>query len=781
MATEGKHFGAPMKRLEDDALLRGAGRFVDDIRLPGTLHAAFVRSPYAHARVRAIDIAAARAVPGVLAVLTYRDMPEGLQRNRIPLRVPNAAIREPRMPYCLAGGEVAQVGEPVAVVLADSRYIAEDAAALVVVDWERLPVVADCRAALAPGALTAHQNIKDNIAARFVQSYGNVAAAFERAAHRATVSLWQQRGSGHAIECRAALAHYDANTDKLTVWVAGQTPHGYRRVLEMLLGLDASQVRVITPDVGGGFGTKAQFFGEQAVAAACSMRFKRPVKYIEDRRENFLTASQERDQYWDMEMALDRDGHILGVRGKLTHDGGAYVPHGIIMPLITSTTVPGPYVIPAFNLEVTVAFTNKPPVTPVRGAGRPQAAFTMERLMDKAARVTGIDRADLRRRNLIRPEQMPYPVGLIFRDGRPLTYDSGDFPAVFDKALALSAYHGDFRARQAAARRERRYIGIGIGSYVEGTGLGPFEGATLRVLPSGKVRLISGASPQGQGHRTSFAQIAADHLGIPPDAIDVVLADTDAIQMGYGAYASRLAANAGPAIHIAGQKLRAKIQKFAALALEAAEEDIELTNGRAHVRGVPQMGKSFSELQSMALGMSGFSLPKEVSPGLEETHYFGAEQAAYCNGTHVVEVEVDIDTGHVGILRYVVGHDCGRLINPLIVEGQIQGGVAHGVGNALFEWMGYDDEAQPTTASLADYLLPNAVDVPDAEMTHVETPCPLNPLGVKGAGEGGTIPAPAAIIAAIEDALAPFDIEISDAPLTPMKIQALLKAAGAYR
>ncbi len=492
-----KHFGAPMKRLEDDALLRGAGRFVDDIRLPGTLHAAFVRCPFAHARVRAIDTAAALAAPGIHAVLTYRDLPAGLQESRIPLRVPNAAIREPRMPYCMTGDEIAQVGEPVAVVLGDSRYVAEDAAALVAVEYERLPVVADCRAALEPGSPTAHAGIKDNVAARFVQTYGNVAAAFERAAHRASVSLWQHRGSGHAIECRAALAHYEPATDKLTVWVAGQTPHGYRRVLEMMLRLDPSQVRVITPDVGGGFGTKAQFFGEQAIVAASAMRFKRPVKYIEDRRENFLTASQERDQYWDLEMALDRDGRILGVRGRLTHDGGAYVPHGIIMPLITSTTVPGPYVIPAFNLDVTVAFTNKPPVTPVRGAGRPQAAFAMERLMDKAARVTGIDRAVLRRRNLIQPEQMPYPVGLIFRDGRPLTYDSGDFPAVFDKALGLSAYGEEFRARQAAARAEGRYIGIGIGSYVEGTGLGPFEGATLRVLPSGKVRLISGASPQG--------------------------------------------------------------------------------------------------------------------------------------------------------------------------------------------------------------------------------------------------------------------------------------------
>jgi aerobic carbon-monoxide dehydrogenase large subunit len=770
-----QHFGARLKRLEDDALLRGRGRFVDDIDLPGTLHAAFVRSPYAHAKVGRIDAKAALAVPGVHAVLTEKDMPEGLRRQPIPLRVPNPLIREPRMPFCLAGDEAAQAGEPVAVVLAESRYVAEDAAALVAVDWERLPVVADCRAALAPGAPPAHSDLRDNIAARFVQAYGNAAAAFERAAYRAQVSLWQHRGSGHAIENRAVLAHYDPATDKLTCWVAGQTPHGHRRVLEILLDLDPARVRVIMPDVGGGFGTKAQFFGEQAVCAAAAMRFKRPVKWVEDRRENFLTASQERDQYWDLELALDRDGRILGLRGKLLHDNGAYVPHGIIMPLIASTTVPGPYVVPNYHLEVTAAFTNKPPVTPVRGAGRPQAVFAMERLMDKAARVSGIEPAELRRRNLIQPEQMPYPVGLIFRDGRPLTYDSGDYPACFDKAIALSDYR-DFRARQAAARKEGRYIGIGIGSYVEGTGLGPFEGATLRVLPSGKVRLLTGASPQGQGHRTCFAQLAADRLGLRPEDVDVVMADTDAIPMGVGTFASRIAANAGPAIDIAGEKLRTKIVKLAALALEAAEADIELEGGRAHVKGVPQMGKSFAELSAMAMGLSGFSLPQEITPGLEETHYFGPAQAAYCNGTHVAEVEVDIETGHVRILRYAIGHDCGRLINPLIVDGQIQGGLAHGVGNALFEHMAYDGEAQPLTVTLADYLIPVASDVPNAHMAHIETPSPLNPLGVKGAGEGGTIPVPAAVIAAVEDALSPFGIEIPDAPLTPMRLCELLKA-----
>jgi len=419
------------------------------------------------------------------------------------------------------------------------------------------------------------------------------------------------------------------------------------------------------------------------------------------------------------------------------------------------------------------------PTTPVRGAGRPQAVFAMERLMDKAARALAIDPAALRARNLIRPEQMPYAVGLVFRDGKPLTYDSGDYPACQVKAVELADY-ASFPARQSAARLEGRHIGIGIANYVEGSGLGPFEGATVRVLRSGKVRLLTGAAPQGQGHHSTLAQIAADHLGVAPDEIDVVMADTEAIAMGVGTFASRVAANAGPAVDIAARRVREKIIKLAAHLMEAAEHDIELEQGRAFVRGVSQMGRSFAELVSTSIGVPGLSLPENIPPGLEETHYFAPAQAAYCNGTHIAEVEVDIATCHVRILNYVVVHDAGRLINPLIVDGQIQGGVAHGIGNALFEAMRYDAAGQPLTTTFGDYLLPIATDVPPVTCVHMETPTPLNPLGVKGAGEGGTIPAAAAIIAAIENALAPFGIEISEAPIHPDRLHALLAAAGAY-
>jgi carbon-monoxide dehydrogenase large subunit len=774
-----RHFGARTQRLEDPALLTGRGRFVDDIHLPGMLHASFLRSPFAHARIRGIDAAAAAALPGVHAVHTWRDLPQAMRQKRLPLPVPNPAIRHPRTQYPLAIEEACYVGEIVAVVIAESRHLAEDAAALVDVEYEPLPVSADCRAALDPGAPKAHADLPDNLGAAFAPAYGDVAGAFSRARHVARVSLWQNRGGGHAIECRAVLARYDEVEDALTVWIAGQSPHASKRQIAEMLPHDANRVRVIMPDVGGGFGPKGIPYAEEPVIAACAKTLSRPVKWIEDRREHFLATTQERDQYWDLELALDAQGSILGLRGTLLCDNGAYFPFGIILPYIAATTTPGPYVIPAFHLDVKVVLTNKVATTPVRGAGRPQAVFAMERLMDKAAQLTGIDRAELRRRNLIGPQRMPYNVGLTFRDGKPMTYDSGDYPACQAKAEALADYAG-FPARQAAAREEGRYIGIGIGNYVEGTGLGPFEGGTVRVMPTGRVAVITGAGGQGQGHRTAFAQLAADMLGLTPQDIDFVQGDTAMISMGVGTFASRVAVNAGSSIQLAGRNVRGKIVKLAAHLLEAAEEDIELADGRAFVRGVEQMGKSFGELAQIAQGMPGFSYPEGFTAGLEDTQYFSPPQSTYCNGTHLAEVEVDIATGAVRIPRYVVAHDSGVIINPLIVDGQVRGGVAHGVGNALFEWMKYDENAQPLTATFADYLLPSATDVPRVDLAHVESPTPLNPLGVKGAGEGGTIPAAAAIISAIENALSAFNIEIADAPITPEKIVALLDRAGAY-
>jgi carbon-monoxide dehydrogenase large subunit len=774
-----KHFGARVKRLEDPALLAGRGRFVDDIKLPATLHACFVRSPHAHALVYGIDVTPALEMAGVHAVLTAADLPAPMDRMPIPMLTPHPAIATPRTQTVLARDEVNYVGQAIAVVIADSRYIAEDAAAAVLVDYDVLAAVGDCRAGIAEGAPRAHSDLATNVIARFPSAYGDIDAAFAGAAHVFEEVLWQHRGGGMAMETRAVLAVHDPVSDLLTVWSGTQTPHLGRGTLGDLLDRNIETIRMIAPDVGGGFGPKAIFYPEEAAIPAAALKLGRPVKWIEDRREHFLCATQERDQYWDMAIAVDAAGKILGVRGRMLHDSGAFVPWGVIMPYIAAVTVPGPYVMPAYALETIVVLTNKVPTTPVRGAGRPQAVFAMERLMDRVARELGLDRAEVRRRNFIQPEQMPYPVGLLFRDGKPLVYDSGDYPKGQQAALELSNYEG-FRERQRAAVDEGRLIGIGIGNYVEGTGLGPFEGVSVRVLPSGKVAVATGATNQGQGTRTTLSQIVAEQVGCRIEDIVMTVGDTGAIAQGVGAFASRQAVNAGCSAQLAGEAVRQQIVALAARALGVDEADIDLEDGNAVATTGNKPMVPFGELARLAQGIPGVSLPAGQTAGLQHTAYYTPAQAAYCSGTHVAEVEVDHLTGGVKILNYTVAHDSGRVINPLIVDGQVQGGVAHGIGNALLEWMQYDANAQPLTTTFADYLLPMATDVPTCAIVHVETANPLNPLGVKGAGEGGTIPAAAAIIAAIEDALAPFNVHFAETPLMPERIVAALRAAGAY-
>ncbi|HYA06732.1 MAG TPA: xanthine dehydrogenase family protein molybdopterin-binding subunit [Xanthobacteraceae bacterium] len=774
-----KHFGARVKRLEDPALLAGRGRFVDDVKLPGLSHACFVRSPHAHAAIRGIDAKPALAMSGVHAVLAADDLPEPMRHAAMPMLVPNPALATAPTQSVLARDEVNYVGHPVAVVIADSRYIAEDAAAAVIVEYDVLDAVSDCRQALKDGAPRAHRDLASNVVARFPLAYGDVDAAFAAAAHVFDETLWQHRGGGMALETRAVLASHDPVADVVTVWSGTQTPHLGRGMLGDLLNRNLDSIRIIAPDVGGGFGPKAIFYPEEAAIPAAALKLGRPVKWIEDRREHFLTATQERDQHWEAAIAVDADGRILGVRGRLLHDSGAFMPWGVIMPYIAAVTVPGPYVVPAYRLETTVVLTNKVPTTPVRGAGRPQAVFAMERLLDRVARELQLDRAEVRRRNFVKPEQMPYAVGLLFRDGKPLVYDSGDYPQGQDAALKLADYDA-FRARQRAALDQGRLIGIGIGNYVEGTGLGPFEGVTVRVLPSGKVAVATGATNQGQGTRTTLSQIVAEQLGCRIEDIVMTIGDTAAIAQGVGAFASRQAVNAGCSAQLAGEAVRTQLVALAARALGVDDGDIELEDGRAVATTGNKPTIAFGDLARLAQGIPGVSLPAGQAAGLQHTAYYTPAQAAYCSGTHVAEVEVDHMTGGVKILKYSVAHDSGRVINPLIVDGQVQGGVAHGIGNALLEWMQYDDNAQPLTTTFADYLLPMATDVPTCAIAHVETANPLNPLGVKGAGEGGTIPAPAAIIAAIEDALSPFSVHFAETPLTPERIVAALRAAGAY-
>src|SRR5262245_46862717 len=598
-------FGSSVKRKEDFKLLTGSGRFVDDIRLPGMLHAAFARSAHPHARIRAVDTAAARALPGVQLVMTFADLPEPLRKNSLPLFVPHPAITQLFMPYALAHTEVCYVGEPLAVVVAESRYIAEDAAALVIVDYEPLAAVSDCAAAILPGSRLAHAGASSNIAARVPIRHGDAEAPFAHAAHVFAEHISLHRGGPFSMEPRGLVASHDAATDAYTVYISSQGSHRIKRGLLDVLDLNDHQMRVVTPDVGGGFGPKGAIYPEYPVIAACARGLKAPVKWIEDRRENFLCTHQERDQRWDLEIAVDADGKILGLRGQLIHETGAYLPWGLVLPWIATTTVPGPYVVPNFKIEVVVAYTNKISTTPVRGAGRPQGVFVMERLMDRIARELKLDPAEARRRNFVRPEQMPYQVGIIARDGRPVTYDSGDYPGAQARALDAAGYTG-FAARQEEAQRAGRYIGLGISNAVESTGLGPYNGATVRISTARKIVVYTGATPQGQSHKTVFAQIAADQLGASYDDVTVVTADTADIAFGVGSFAARTAVNAGSSVHLAAIAVAQKIKHIAADMMEVAEEDLELADGFARVRGVPGLSKSFREIAIKSIGMPGF-------------------------------------------------------------------------------------------------------------------------------------------------------------------------------
>jgi len=766
-------FGTRVERREDLPLLTGQGCFTDDLKRPGMLHAAVLRSPHAHARIRSIDVSAARALTGVVAVLTHADL--GAAGKAIPLLQPNPLLVA-RTQLLLAHDEVRYVGEPVAFVVGEDRYVAEDALELIEVAYEPLAVAADAEEALKDGAPLVHPEIANNLASRFTLGFGAVAESFARADLVLRQRFKIHRGAGQAMEGRVVLAEYDRRANRITMWSATQAPHLVGRLASEMLGMEERQVRVIAPhDVGGGFGPKAIFYPEEGLVPFAARALGRPVKWTEDRREHFLSTNQERDQYHDAEMALSREGKVLAFRDTVVFDTGAYVPWGIVDPWISATTIPGPYKLPAFQVNMQVVYTHKVPVTPVRGAGRPQAVFVMERMMDLAARELQLDPAEIRQRNFIQPEEMPYAMGLVYRDGAQVIYDSGDYPACLRKSQDLIGYDA-FRREQAKARVEGRYIGVGIGVYVEGTGLGPYEGAIVQIESSGKVLVTTGASPQGQGHVTTMAQIAAHELGINVDDVTVITGDTGAIPFGVGTFASRIAVTAGNSIALAAREVREKALDIAANLLEANKDDLELAQGSVFVRGAPARSITLGALALTAAGARpGFTLPPGVQPGLLATNYFSPSQAAYASGAHVITVEVDVRTGNVKILDYAVAHDCGRMINPMIVEGQIQGGVAHGIGNSFYEELIYDDNGQLLTASFMDYLLPTAKEVPTAKIAHMEVVCPLNPLGVKGAGEGGTIPSAAAFAGAVEDALAPFNVTVKEVPLSPEKVRKLLR------
>ncbi len=767
-------FGQRILRTEDPRLLRGEALFIDDFVLPDTLHVAIVRSMHAHAAQLRADVEAARRHPGVVAVYTADDL--GTQMKPGPVLVPPPPIPgstfNARTQTPLAKGKLRFVGEPIAVIVASSRYVAEDAADLVVVDVDPLEAVVDLDAALAPNAPLVHDDLPSNVAAHVAQRRGDYAKARAAAACVIRRRFRYDRGAAAAIENRGVIANWDARTNELTVWDTTQAPIPVRNALASSLGLSESQVRVIAPYIGGGFGPKIMFYPEELLIPWIAMQLGRPIKWIEDRSENFVGTTQEREQIHDAEIAVDKDGRILGIRDSFLHDTGAYDPYGLTVPINAQCTLLGPYEVPAYESEFTVVFTNKTIVTPVRGAGRQHGVFVMERLLDFAARELKISPVEIRRRNYIPPNAFPYNYEILYQDMAPLTYDSGNYQPALEQAIKLIEFDR-FVQDQPKLRSEGCHLGIGVVSYVEGTGIGPYEGARVRVDPNGSVTLATGVGTQGQGHFTSFAQIVADQLGIAQTDVRVVTGDTRDMHWGTGTFASRGAVVAGSACHAAALRVREKVVWLASELFEAAPDDIVLDGGRAYVRGSPSRAISLGELAQKANPLRGAVRPG-TEPGLEATSYFGPERGSTANGVHALVVEVDPETATVRILRYVVAHDCGNVINPLIVEGQIHGGVALGIGNAFYEKLAYNSNGQLTSASFMDYLLPTALEVPPIETAHIETPSPLNPLGMKGVGEAGAIPVAAAFAQAVENALARPGFEILEIPLSPSRLYELL-------
>ncbi len=766
-------FGARVRRREDPRLVTGRGRYVGDLSLPGMLHVAVHRSPHAHARLVRIDAEPARSRPGVVRVLVPRDV---AALGRLPLLVPHASLTEPVCAEILPQGVVSHAGQPVALVVAESPEAATDALGALRIDYAPLPAVASLEDALRPDGVRVHPG--GNVAARFTQRVGDAAGALARADLVLKERFHLHRGAGMAMETRAIAARWDAELGQLTLWSTTQIPQLLRRLVARFLGLAEHAVRVVTQDIGGGFGPKAIVYPEDILVPYLARALGRPVRFVETRREHLLAVTQERDQWHDVELGLTRDGTIVALRDSFVHDCGAFVSWGIIVPLITSVSVPGPYRVPSYEVTFTALYTNRVPVTPVRGAGRPQAVFVMERLLDLAAGRLGLDRVALRARNLIQPGDFPYDVGLVSRDGGPRRYDSGNYPECLRRLAEAVGWSG-LAAERERARAAGRWLGAGVALFVEDTGLGPWEGIRVRVDPGGQVFVFSGASSQGQSHETTFAQIVADGLSVPLEQVTVVPGDTAGIPYGVGTFASRVAVLAGASAMQAAAEVRRKALAVAASHLEASAADLVLDEGRIGVRGTPGRGLTLAEVATIAsTPRPGYALPSGQDPGLEASAYVPVAQSTYSSGAHAAVVEVDPETGTVRVVRYVAVDDCGTIINPLVVEGQVHGGIAHGIGNALLEEIVYDAAGQLATGTLMDYALPRAGDVPGLEVHHVVTPSPLNPLGVKGAGEGGTLPAPAAIANAVADALHPLGIVVTEMPLTPARLWRCVRASA---
>ena len=769
--------GKRVLRNEDARLLTGQAQFVDDVEIPGLLHAAFLRSDHAHARLLGLDVSAARQRPGVVAVFTAEDMGDDWQPGP-PLVSPPPTAKDvlfySRRQVPLVKDKVRHAGEAMAVVIAESRYIAEDAVEDIVVDLEPLEAVVDLEKALKPGSPLVHDDLESNLAAHLFQKKGDYEAARRQADLVLQRRIIIDRGAAAAMENRGIVAEWDEKTQHLTVWDTTQAPIPIRNGLAARLGLSENQVRVIAPFIGGGFGPKMMmFYPEEMLIPWVAMKLKRPIKWIEDRRENFYATTQERGQIHDVEIALSRDGHVLGLKDVFLHDTGAYDPYGLTIPLNTQCHAMGGYDIKNFTTEVSVVFTNKTLVTPVRGAGRPQGIYIIERLLDIASKELGIDPVEIRKRNLIPPDAFPYEHGIIDQAFAPLILDSGNYWPVLQKAMEMIGYEKFVREEQPRLRKEGRCVGIGITPFIESTGVGPYEGARVTVEASGKIYVATGVGTQGQGHFTSFAQVVAEQLGVAVSDVRIVSGDTAEFHWGTGTFASRGAVVAGNAIHAAASIVRRKVLELASKKLQTPQDELELEGGMVRVADIPDKSISLGELASLANPLRGAVEPG-TEPGLEATAYFGPQYGATAFGTHAMILEIDPETMMIEIKRYVTVEDCGTVLNPLILEGQIHGGVSLGIGNAYYEKLHFDESGQLLNASFADYLIPSSTEMPRIEVGHMETRSPLNELGTKGVGEAGTIPVPALFSQAVENALADRELEILESPLSPNRLYELL-------
>ncbi|HIQ30525.1 MAG TPA: xanthine dehydrogenase family protein molybdopterin-binding subunit [Candidatus Caldiarchaeum subterraneum] len=757
-----QYVGSPVKRKEDPRLIKGESTYLDDIKLPGMLYAAFLRSSYPHAKIKRIDVSQALTLEGVVAVYTGKDLKDAVG----PLVV-ESINRGSKVPshYPLAVDEVKFVGEPVAVVVAEDRYVAKDALERIIVEYEPLPAVVDPEKALEDEAPKVHEDYEDNVCFRWKKAFGDVEQSFSNADEVIEARFRIQRLAPTAMEPRGVVAHYDALNRILTIWSSTQFPHKLRTWVATSLNWPENRIRVITPEVGGGFGSKLNHYPEEVVIPYLAVKLGRPVKWFEERRENLQATTHGRDMIAYVKAAVKRDGKILGLKVRLIADLGAYnYVYTQDNPLVAARMIPGCYKLESIELDVVGVFTNKIATDAYRGAGRPEASYIIERTVDRIARKLGIDPAEIRRRNFIQPSEFPYKTVTKF------VYDTGNYEAALNKALELLKY-SEVRAEQERLRGEGRYIGVGLSSFVEVCNFS-YQSASVRVEPTGKVLVFTSTSPHGQGEETAFAQIVADVFGVDMDSVQVIHGDTLAIPYGWGTAGSWTLTSGGNAILKACKEIREKMLKIAAAKLEARPEDLEMREGRIFVKDAPDKSLSFEEVAGIAYDPE--SIPEGMEIGLATTSFY-VPNLTFPFGAYAAVVEVFPESGEVKLLKLVLVNDVGKVVNPMLVEGQVHGGAAQAIGQAIYEEIAYTEDGVLLTDTLSEYLIPTAVEIPWMITDRTETPAP-NPLGTKGVGEMGAIGLAQAIVNAVEDALTPFDVKIEDTPVTPAYLWKLVNA-----